>query len=462
MTSDPDATEGIPERSVGPWKLGEVLGTGGNADVYAATRGGSEGRVALKVLRSRRPAAEPYQRFRREVETLRRLGPIPGVLPLLDAHLPEAPTSEDRAWLAMPIATPIDRLLSGRPLVEIVEAIATVAKTLAGLATRGIWHRDIKPGNLYGGDGDWLVGDFGLVAVPDVEAITRGDRPIGPRHFTPSEVLVGDREVDWSRVDVYALAKTLWILAADQRHPPDGHQPAATPGLRLSDYAQHEHASVLDRLIDVATSIDPAVRPSMERFADDLRAWIELPESPEAIDIQASAQRIRERLARELDSTNQKERWRDDFRTAIRQLQTLMRPLNEALKEILGRAEIDRSDDREAAMYLSSPELGGLPEIIDRHIRTSRISSGPDYSPFTLSVSRCLELTEEGILVARFMIMVSHAHMGGTQYQWTSGGASEPVGSVASTKMIAVGVDEMRARLVDGLNAFEEGLPENE
>ncbi len=89
-----------------PLTLVRKLGVGGNATVWEATHP-RRGRAAVKVL-NRRRRGEPYQRFVREVETLRSLGEYDGVLPLLDAHLPARPASREMAWLAMPIATPID------------------------------------------------------------------------------------------------------------------------------------------------------------------------------------------------------------------------------------------------------------------------------------------------------------------------------------------------------------------
>ncbi len=38
----------IPARRVGPWVLGEKLGSGGNASVWSATRGGDPHRRELK------------------------------------------------------------------------------------------------------------------------------------------------------------------------------------------------------------------------------------------------------------------------------------------------------------------------------------------------------------------------------------------------------------------------------
>jgi serine/threonine protein kinase len=106
----------LSRRAVGPWTLYERLGHGGNANVWRATRPGSETAVALKVINTTKVEREPYQRFVREIEFLRGHQDVPGLLPLLGAYLPDQPGRADQPWLAMPIATPIARALEGRPL----------------------------------------------------------------------------------------------------------------------------------------------------------------------------------------------------------------------------------------------------------------------------------------------------------------------------------------------------------
>src|SRR6266545_2331393 len=91
--------------SIGGWLLGRKLGAGGNATVWEATRRGVSP-VALKVLNIVKTDREPYRRFVREVETMRSLTELEGVLPLIDAHLSSRPTRREPALLAMPIATP--------------------------------------------------------------------------------------------------------------------------------------------------------------------------------------------------------------------------------------------------------------------------------------------------------------------------------------------------------------------
>jgi serine/threonine protein kinase len=135
--------------TVGDWQLVGQIGYGGNATVYSAFRGDPEDLVALKVLRDV-DRTDTYQRFTNDVEILRRIGDFPGVLPLVDAHVPEVPTAEDTPWLAMPMATALRSALADADLDEVVTAIAEVAETLAELRSKHeLGHRDIKPANLY-------------------------------------------------------------------------------------------------------------------------------------------------------------------------------------------------------------------------------------------------------------------------------------------------------------------------
>jgi hypothetical protein len=121
----------LQRQTVGPWTLGERLGRGGNATVWTGTRAGSTTAVALKLINTTKVEREPYQRFVREIEFLRDHQDIPGLLPLLDAYMPDQPDKTDQPWLAMPIATPIAQALEGRPLADVVAAAAAIADTLA-------------------------------------------------------------------------------------------------------------------------------------------------------------------------------------------------------------------------------------------------------------------------------------------------------------------------------------------
>jgi serine/threonine protein kinase len=207
----------------GRWHTIRRLGGGGNAEVYVATD--DVGEAALKVLHLRKQSAESeaYRRFRDEIAIHRRLTPRKGILPLLDANLPESPSRDDPGWLVTPLATPIERELGDRPeLHRVVETVAELAEVLAGLAEEGISHRDIKPNNLYAYQGEYVLGDFGLVSYPGKEIVTDGNRAVGPIYFQAPEMIFTPGTADGRLADVYSLAKTLWVLAAGQRWPLPG------------------------------------------------------------------------------------------------------------------------------------------------------------------------------------------------------------------------------------------------
>src|SRR5262245_5004271 len=68
----------------GKWRLDELIGSGGMADVYAATHRSNGARVAIKILRGELAASSSaLKRFRREGYAANRVG-HPGVVRVLD------------------------------------------------------------------------------------------------------------------------------------------------------------------------------------------------------------------------------------------------------------------------------------------------------------------------------------------------------------------------------------------
>jgi len=102
--------------SLSEWDKLELLGTGGNGEVWRAKRNGVE--CAVKILKKTKVDDESYRRFIDEIKILRDLGHDPGVLPIFDAYLPESPSKRNRAWLSMPLATGIKQALEERPRIE--------------------------------------------------------------------------------------------------------------------------------------------------------------------------------------------------------------------------------------------------------------------------------------------------------------------------------------------------------
>jgi serine/threonine protein kinase len=441
-------------RTIGPWTIGEKLGTGGNASVWEATRVGLATPIALKVIESTKAHREPYRRFVQEVTFLRSMGHETGALPLLDAYLPSEPSPSDRAWLAMPIAIPIQVALEDEPLETVVTAVGEIATTLARFAARGVGHRDIKPGNLYKLDGRWLVGDFGLVAAPDLGELTRSGQALGPAHFTAYEMICDAANADPLPADVYSLGKTLWVLATKQHWPPEGHQPAATHGYSIAALRPHAHADALDQLVDLTTRLHPGERPTMDQVARDLAAWGDLGQLPGELDVSEISAEFRSKVNRELAAEDLLDERKKMAQGAARRLQELVRPLNEALRKVNPRSEINLMPDRAAQTALHTVWHSRGEEIAFEFGRISRIGARPGPIPFELTMGFGLELTGSGDLLFRSFIDVGLRHVMGTAFNWASGSAQAVVGSIEADQMLERGITELTAKLQEGLRIF--------
>lgn len=447
------------ERRLGPWRLIEELGSGGNATVWRAVSVNFPDPVALKIINTTHANREPYQRFVREIDFLRSLEDATGVLPLLDAHLPDKPSKVDKPWLAMPIARLLADALREQPLEVVVSALAVIAATLSRLAKdHDVAHRDIKPDNLYQLDGDWLVGDFGLVALPTTEKITRSDRPLGPTFYRPYEMIENPKEADPFPADVYAFGKTLWVLATGQNYPPSGHQPATTRKFSIADLRVHPHAALLDELVDRATRLDPTQRPTMGEIASDLDRWTALAAEPPILDLSEARARLQKQLADELDADDLLEQRKELALAAVRRMNEIFAPLDAGLKSVHPRAQVNIPPDQYMTNVLSTLRTSGSPEIVFKFLRMSQITSGPSHWIFALRLGRGLELTAEGETIVRVHIDVSHPGMSGTTCSWHSEEYVAPVGSVETVSQLQEAYAATQTHLKEALEAFLDEL----
>lgn len=356
-------------KRIGPYQTQGALPGGGNADVYLAVRDDSSEQVVVKVLRSG-PRSEPWRRFVKEVEVVQGLGEFPGVLPILDAGVPVQPESGDRAWYAMPLANRADEVLASSPLEEVVAAVASYADTLARLHALGHHHRDIKPANLYRLGGEWLIGDFGLVDVPDAEAITQPNRRFGPANFLPYELVISPDTADGGPVDVYELAKTIWVLAAPGiNFAPLGPQAADGSEYTLERLTEgHPLAPELDKLIEACTRTDPSLRPAMIQVAADLRAWLAMFERRRSGDdpgpLRDAAASVRAAFADDLTAGRLQEQRITIARRRWTSVTYGMEQLQNELADLLPGAVSRANHNATALARLQPPRFDQLPEPV--------------------------------------------------------------------------------------------------
>ena len=145
----------------GTYALGDELGGGAMARVFAATECALDRPVVLKVLSAEFASRGALARFRREVRVAATLQ-HPHIVPLLHAGaaggllyytMPLVAGESLRARLAREGAMDVAR--GARVLHDVAEA-------LAHAHARGVVHRDIKPGNILLCGDDALVIDFGI------------------------------------------------------------------------------------------------------------------------------------------------------------------------------------------------------------------------------------------------------------------------------------------------------------
>ncbi|MEZ8188656.1 serine/threonine protein kinase [Vibrio sp. 1F279] len=202
---------------IGPWKLVDTLGHGGNGEVWEVSREGLENH-AIKLLKN--ADAITYERFKAETHVLSTHS-IEGMIPLVESNLPED-LKEGVPWFVMPKAIPFAQYAEEKSSMELAKQFVLLGKTLENLHSKGIAHRDIKPANVLFYNDRLCFADFGLVKYPGKENITPEKRDVGAKFTMAPEMRREASLADGMPADVFSLAKSLWIALTKQEKGFDG------------------------------------------------------------------------------------------------------------------------------------------------------------------------------------------------------------------------------------------------
>ena len=212
--------------------LERKLGEGGMGAVYLGVNVDLEQRVAVKVLdpvlaRNREIRERFLQEARIQIEL--RHPHIVGVL----TGITEGPYPA--IVMEYVEGRPLDEWLAERgamPEEEARQLFRQVLEALDYAHSRGVVHRDLKPGNiLVRPDGTAAVTDFGIAKVLGGSRLTRTGTVMGTAHYMSPEQVLG-RPVD-RRSDIYSLGVTLYEALT-------GRAPFEGDGDADSDYAIKE------------------------------------------------------------------------------------------------------------------------------------------------------------------------------------------------------------------------------
>ena len=270
-----------------PWFLGnyeilEQIGCGGMGVIYRARQRHSRRIVAVKrVLSYRADSHGALQRFRREAQAVASLD-HPNILPIY-----EVSESEDGLpFFSMKFAEKGSLQENTASLRDeprkCVQLMAKVAHAVEYAHSRGVLHRDLKPGNILLNDrGEPLVSDFGLAKLLDGNNdLTRSLTTFGTAGFIAPEQANGAAADFTPAADVYSLGAVLFNVLAG-RPPFLGSNPVSV--IRQASETQapklRSLAPSLDRDLETICARclerDPKVRyQSAGDLAADLERWL--------------------------------------------------------------------------------------------------------------------------------------------------------------------------------------------
>ncbi|NUQ78438.1 MAG: protein kinase [Polyangiaceae bacterium] len=245
-----------------------ILGRGGFAHVWAATREEDGAPVAIKIGRSDNPVA--HGRFGRDAEALRRVGP---------PHVPHfyqiGRLDDGRPYLVMErlfgstLAAVLENMPGVPDLAWSLDIADAVLAALEAVHVCGLIHRDIKPENIFLRDDPArcvALLDFGLTRsrIDHADAsLTRTGTLVGTPEYMSPEQLRGEKTID-STTDIYSFGVLLFEIltlrlpfVGDRRHIEHAHQALRPP--RVCDIVP-----LSDKLSEITLSClekDPRRRP---------------------------------------------------------------------------------------------------------------------------------------------------------------------------------------------------------
>ena len=263
ITKGPSATTAAPrpdlkDVAVGHYRIVEEIGFGGMGVVYKAEDTRLGRLVALKFLPEHMAAdSVALERFRREARAASSLN-HPNICTIYDID-----AYEGREFIVMEYldGQTLAMYMAGRRTVgtELVAKLGMpIAEALGAAHSKGVIHRDIKPGNIFVTQSGLVkVLDFGVAKLvakaneSEATTLTETHTITGTLPYMSPEQLRGEN-LD-TRSDIYALGVVLYEVATGQRL-----------------YSSSLHAQLVDEILNRPASPPSSINKKLSAKADDI------------------------------------------------------------------------------------------------------------------------------------------------------------------------------------------------
>ena len=255
------------------YEIIQLLGEGGMSYVYKANDKQLKRTVAIKTLKPNYVQQEKFvERFKREAQTAANLN-HPNIVQIFDWGIGDEP------FFVMEYieGNTLTSIIAKRRTISLNDVLFIGAQVSSGLQaahSKGLVHRDIKPGNIMiTPEGKVKVTDFGIVSLQNEESdITKTGSILGTASYISPEQAQGKPVSKES--DLYSLGTVLYELITG-RTPFEGDTPIATATKHITD--KPEKLSIFRP--DIPKGIENAVLKLLHKYpkdrfknAEDLRA----------------------------------------------------------------------------------------------------------------------------------------------------------------------------------------------
>jgi serine/threonine protein kinase len=200
----------MKDKQIGDYKILKQIGAGGMARVYLGVHKDVPNlKVVLKVLSDPRQA----ERFKQEADKLALLDRHPNICKIKHFF-----NHGDELVIVMEYieGKTLKQILDEKEKLPIAEALNITCDIISALEPahkQGIYHRDIKPGNImFKESGQVKIIDFGIAKAKTDPSLTIVGTSAGTPDYMAPEQFDASEDIDYSKSDIYAVGTMLFRM----------------------------------------------------------------------------------------------------------------------------------------------------------------------------------------------------------------------------------------------------------